>query len=219
VLALVLLVVSVGLADSVNPSTLAPALLLAAQPRGVVSLARFTAGVFVVSLAGGLVLLLGPGELILGALPHPGQRAKAIAEVVGGVLLLCLAAILWIRRERFARSLSKGQDRIQRGAFALGAGLMAIELPTALPYFATIAAILASPFSLATQLLLLALYNVAFVAPLLALLLARELAGEKAAARIERIGAWLRSRLPVLLAALLALLGLGLVALGIREAV
>jgi cytochrome c biogenesis protein CcdA len=92
---------------------------------------------------------------------------------------------------------------------------MAVELPTALPYFAAIAAILASKFSLATQIVLVVVYNVAFVAPLIALILVREFAGEKASARIEQVGAWLRVKGPVVIAALLALLGVVVAVVGL----
>jgi cytochrome c biogenesis protein CcdA len=219
VLALILLVVSVGLADAINPTTLAPALLLATAPEGAKAVGRFTLGVFAVSLAGGLVLLLGPGQLILSALPHPDARAKAAAEAIGGVVLLGLAALTWIQRDRIASRLSKDEDATpsDRGALALGAGIMAIEFPTALPYFAAIAAILASPFALGTQIALVVLYNVAFVAPLLALLVARELAGEEATARLERMGTWLRLRAPVVIAVLLALLGVVVGAVGVSH--
>jgi cytochrome c biogenesis protein CcdA len=222
VLALILLVLSVGLADAINPATLAPAFLLATAPDGAKAVGRFTLGVFAVSLAGGLVLLLGPGQLILSALPHPSAHTKAVAEAVGGVLLLGLATLTWIHRDRIASRLAReddDSDDSDRGAFALGAGLMAIELPTALPYFAAIAAILASPFGLGTQIALVVLYNIAFVAPLLVLLIARELAGEKAAARLERLGAWLRLRAPAAIAVLLALLGVIVGAVGISHLV
>jgi hypothetical protein len=57
---LTVLVASIGLADSINPSTLVPGLWLAGKPsaRG---LGSFTAGVFATYLTGGLVLVLGPG--------------------------------------------------------------------------------------------------------------------------------------------------------------
>src|SRR5207253_11148571 len=65
VVALVFLVVSVGLVDSLNPSTIAPALYLATGKNAVRSLAGFTAGVFGFNLAGGVVLLLGPGRAVV----------------------------------------------------------------------------------------------------------------------------------------------------------
>jgi cytochrome c biogenesis protein CcdA len=53
-------------------------------------------------------------------------------------------------------------------ALIAGASIAAVELPTALPYFAVIAGIVASSASVAQEIGLLVLYNVAFVLPLLA---------------------------------------------------
>jgi cytochrome c biogenesis protein CcdA len=222
VVALILLVISVGLADAVNPSTLAPALVIVTGTgRGAARrLAGFTAGVFAVSLVGGVALVLGPGQLLLDALPHPGPHAKAVVALVGGLLLLCLAAALWLGRARLARRLAGtggGAARANRGALALGAGIMAVEFPTALPYFAAIAAILAAHIHVGLQIALIVLYNVAFVAPLVALLVVREVAGERARTRLEAFGTWLRLRAPALLAVLLAVLGVVVGAVGVAR--
>ena len=83
-LRLVGLVLSVGLADSLNPTTVTPGLYLATVPRPVVRVAQFTTGVFAVNLAGGLVLTLGPGRLLLGLIPHPHRTAKHVIELVAG---------------------------------------------------------------------------------------------------------------------------------------
>ncbi len=216
-LALILLVLSIGLADAVNPSTVAPALVLVTGPGGAQRLGRFTLGVFVVSLVGGIALLLGPGQLLLDALPHPSAHAKHLGEAFGGVVLLALAVALWIGRHRVAASMAAAgdSDRLERGAFALGAGIMAVELPTALPYFAAIAAVIAADVPLLVRIALVALYNVAFVAPLLALLVARERLGERGTARLDALGARLRERGPALLAGLLAVLGVAVGLVGV----
>jgi len=216
--ALILLVVSVGLADALNPSTLAPALVLATQRDATKRLVAFTCGVFAVSLAGGLVLVAGPGEVIVDVLPHPRPEVKHIAEVAGGILLVVLGYAAWIGRARLARRL-EGSSREPgggRGALVAGAAIMAVELPTALPYFAAIAAVLAATSAFLGRAMLVLLYNVAFVAPLLALIAVRKLAGENAQARIDALGRWMRERGPVLLAALLATAGLVLIGFGVR---
>ena len=55
---LVGLVVSIGLADSLNPSTIAPALYFASGERARARVFEFTAAVFLVFLAGGTVIAL-----------------------------------------------------------------------------------------------------------------------------------------------------------------
>jgi cytochrome c biogenesis protein CcdA len=214
--ALIFLVVSIGLADALNPSTVAPALVLATGRDAFRQLLGYILGVFVVSFAGGLALLLGPGTLILDAVPHPEPHARSIAELVAGLVLLTVAALLWAGRHRIARRMTtpKSSEK-RRGAVALGAGIMAVELPTAIPYFAAIAAILAAHVPRGARITLLALYNVMFVAPLLALALGRRFAGERAVDRLETVGDWLRSRGAVLLAAVLGIAGTAVAAVGV----
>jgi cytochrome c biogenesis protein CcdA len=219
-LALVVLVSSLGLADSLNPSTLAPALVFATGRGACGRLAAFSLGVFAVSLAGGLVLALGPGQILLDAIPHPAPHTKRVFEVAGGILLLILAAVTWIGRERIARRIatSAAERRPPRGsasAFALGAGIMAVELPTALPYFAAIAAVVGSGAAIGVRAALVLLYNAAFIAPLVAILAIRSLAGEGATSTLESLRAWLRRRAPMLLAALLGALGAACVGIGV----
>ena len=57
------IVVSIGLADSMNPSTIAPGLYLAVGERARSSLIQFTLAVFAVNLVGGAVIALGPGQV------------------------------------------------------------------------------------------------------------------------------------------------------------
>src|SRR6266487_4470968 len=66
---LVALVLSVALVDSLNPSTMGPAVYLATRKHAARSLLGFTLGVFAVNVAAGLVLTLGPGQAILAAVP------------------------------------------------------------------------------------------------------------------------------------------------------
>ena len=89
-LALTLLVVSVALADSVNPSTLVPGLWLASASAAG-GLASFIVGVFAVYTAGGLVLLFGPGRVLIHALHHLHGPFEHALEAVGGLLVLAVA--------------------------------------------------------------------------------------------------------------------------------
>ena len=98
-------------------------------------------------------------------------------------------------------------------AFITGASIAAVELPTAAPYFAVIAGIVAASASLPQEIALVALYNVAFVLPLVAIILTR-LAGNRAEPWLQKGGAWLQRRWPVVLAGLLLLVGGGLTMLG-----
>jgi cytochrome c biogenesis protein CcdA len=213
-LRLVGLVISIGLADSVNPTTVGPALYLAAGERGRSRVAAFTLSVFAVSLLGGAAIALGPGRLVLSAFP-PGRRATHILEVVVGTTMVGLAGFLWWRRERLSRrELPRGQAS-GRSSAVLGATITAIELPTAFPYFAAITAIVSSGRNTARQLSLLVLFNISFVLPLLWIILLSAVAGERATTMLTRAREELQSHWPAVLAGLALLAGALVVLFGI----
>jgi cytochrome c biogenesis protein CcdA len=196
---LVVFVVSVALADSLNPSTIAPALYLATGREGQLGVAGFVAGVFVVSTLGGLVLTLGPGQVLLASVPHPGRHVTHLIELALGGAVLVLAVVLWTIRERVARKVVGAEERDARNSFLLGAGIMAVELPTALPYFAVLAAIIAGGLNALTQFVLVLLFNGIFVAPLLLILAVRRFAGERGVDGLVRFRLRLHERAAVII--------------------
>jgi cytochrome c biogenesis protein CcdA len=204
--------ISVGLADSLNPSTVGPALFLASGRQRVVSVTLFTTGVFALNLAAGIALTLGPGKLLLGLVPSPQRNVRHAIELVAGVVLLAVAVALWLGR----RSLARRELPTGHGGSALiaGAAIAAVELPTAAPYLAVIAGIVASSATAPQAIGLVALFCVAFVAPLLAIIVILLVAGERADPWLQKAGAWLQRRWPVVLAALLLLVGSGLTVAG-----
>jgi cytochrome c biogenesis protein CcdA len=158
--ALLALVASIGVADSINPSTIAPALYYATTANARATLTSFALGVFVVYFAGGVLVLFGGRELIVSLTPHLAARTRYAVELGAGVVLLAAAVSAWLMRARVAGHVGRPRTARARSAFALGAGIMAFELPTAFPYFAAIAAIAASRSSIAAQLALVGVYNV-----------------------------------------------------------
>lgn len=137
-------VISIGLLDSVNPTTVAPALYLAAGRRGRRRVIEFTLAVFIVYLIGGIAIALGPGRLVLAALPRPSHQLEHVVEIVVGIAMAAVAILLWWRRHRLAqrRLLTAKADTC--GGAILGATITAAELPTAFPYFGAIALIVGS---------------------------------------------------------------------------
>ncbi|MBV9809168.1 MAG: GAP family protein [Solirubrobacterales bacterium] len=214
-LRLIGLAVSIGLADSVNPSTIAPGLYLALGQRPRPALIQFTLAVLVVNFVGGAAIALGPGEALLAVVPKPGATARYIAETVAGVVMLVAAVVLWVRRETLGRRELPSPDPRRKSGLLLGLTISAVELPTAFPYFAVIAAIVGSGFGPGRQLVLLALYNVAFVLPLILMILTVTLAPDRAGQILRRARDWLQRRWPPLLAGLALVVGLFVIALGI----
>jgi cytochrome c biogenesis protein CcdA len=214
VLALIALVVAVAAIDSANPTTVGPALYLATTKNARSSVASFTIGVFLVSLAGGFILIFGPGKLLVDAVPRPGDTVQHQIEILLGIAALVAAAVLWRVRSRLSGRVEHKERQVGRSSFLLGAGIMLVELPTAIPYFAVIAAIVESERSRLEELLLLLLFNVVFVAPLVAILVVRLLASDNAVARLERLRAAVHARMAILIPAAVALVGVVLIVVG-----
>lgn len=201
-LRLMALVISIGLADSVNPSTIAPALYLAGGKHPRREVAEFTLAVFAVYLLGGMLLVLGVGQLVLSLFPRPDREDRFVLETVAGVAMLSAGVFVWGCRRRLSAYGVPAPKAETRSSAILGATITAIELPTAFPYFAVIAAIVGSGLDAARQAVLLVLFNVCFVMPLIGILLTLTLAGHRANRLLASGRRWLEARWPAVLAAL-----------------
>jgi cytochrome c biogenesis protein CcdA len=213
-LGLTLLVASIALADSINPSTVIPALWLARGRRARV-LASYTAGVFSVYLAGGLVLLFGPGPLLISSLHHIHGPVEHALEAAGGILVLAFGLVVWRSRVGPASSRPPGGLRTPTRAFALGAAIMAVELPTAFMYFGAISAVLAAHQPTPAGIALLIAYCAVFVAPLVAFVLIRRYAGADADRWLTAATARMRYVGQVALAGMAGIFGIALTAIGV----
>ncbi len=209
-----ILAITIGLADSLNPTTIGPALYLAAgrDPRRQV--AEFTLAVFGVYLLGGLVIALGPGQLLLSLVPHPHREARYVLETIAGVALIVGAAFLWGYRHQLMRRKVPVPKSEGKSSAILGATITAVELPTAFPYFAAIAAIVGSGLGLPRQVVLLVLFNVCFVLPLIAILATLAIAGDRAKQLLASGRQKLEAHWPTALAAVFLVAGAFVTLLG-----
>lgn len=214
-LRLIGIVISIGLADSLNPTTIGPALYMATGERARGRVAEFTFAVFAVYFLGGAAIAVGAGELIRDLVPHPRHHVANIVEVAAGVALIAGAAFLWRHRRRLSDRDPPRFDPHGHSSWVLGASITAVELPTAFPYFAAIAAIVGAGIGPVRALTLLFLFNVCFVLPLLLIVGTLTFAPDKA----ERVLSWARAFLqrhwPAVLAGLALVAGLFVVALGV----
>src|SRR5947209_5884747 len=214
-LRLIGLVVSIGLADSLNPTTIAPALYLATGERARTRVTEFTLGVFAVYLLGGAAIALGPGQLILSLVPSPDADTRHLLEIIAGAVMLAVALLLWRHRDSLSSRRMPAARGNRKSSAILGATITAVELPTAFPYFAAIAAIVGSGIDPARQLFVLLIFNLCFIAPLLGILATLTFAGSHAD-RLLAIGRnFLQRNWPLLLSVLMFLAGLFVVLLGV----
>lgn len=213
-LRLIGIVVSIGLADSLNPSTLAPAMYFATGRRARERVTEFTIAVFTVYFLGGAAIAAGFGQLVHSFLPHTHHRLTYLIEICVGVSMVAAAVMLWGYREALSARDPPDFDPHGRSSWVLGATITAVELPTAFPYFAAIAAIVGSGLGPVRNLVLLVLFNICFVLPLLAIIGTLWFAGEQADRVLARGRSLLQRHWPTLLAGLALLAGLFVILLG-----
>ncbi len=210
-LAATAVVAALGLADSINPVTILVAVYLGSGPDPVRRLGGFIAGVFTVYLAGGLALMLGPAELLRGALAGVEIPGADAAAVVAGAALLVVAVAVWRRRERLAGvGLPEGLTR-PGSTVALGALVTLLDLPTAFPYFGAIAVIVSADIATIAQVILLGLFNALYVLPLALVLAAHVAFGSRSHDLLARARATVQRIAAPLLAAGAGAVGVALV--------
>lgn len=214
-LRLIGIVISIGLADSLNPSTIGPALYIATGERGRERVGEFTVAVFAVYFIGGAAIALGAGAVLRPIIPHPHHHITNIVEVAVGVAMIAGAAMLWRHRESLAQRDPPRFDPHGRSSWVLGASITALELPTAFPYFAVIAAIVGADLDAAQDLVLLLLFNLCFVLPLLGIWATLTFAPDKSDRLLDVARGFLQRHWPALLAGLALVAGLFVVALGV----
>jgi cytochrome c biogenesis protein CcdA len=204
---------------------------------------EFTLGILAVFLLGGALLVLGPGQALLALVPRPSATTRYIIETAAGVVMLIAAGVLWTRRRSLSRKAGEdrkrretrgqtanskhgaggndqdssdgGRTQRERSPALLGAGIAAVELPTAFPYFAAIAKIVSSHIGLVRKLLLVAVYDFCFVLPLFGIILVLTVAGDDAAQKLARIRAQFEAHWPAAAAAAALFVGLYVTALGV----
>jgi cytochrome c biogenesis protein CcdA len=91
---------------------------------------------------------------------------------------------------------------------------MLVELPTAVPYFAVIAAVVGSGKAIPTQISLLAIFNAALFLPVFLILAVRSVANERGMQLLERVRATLDRRLATIIPVLVLVVAIVLIVLG-----
>jgi cytochrome c biogenesis protein CcdA len=211
-----LIIAGLGLVDSLNPATITVGAILAATEHPVRRLAGYAAGIFSVYLLGGLILTLGPAELLQTALHGPdASTARNIIFIVVGLVAIGFA--VWVFAHRDTDRLKSREFKIKPGsAFLLGAGITAVDIPTAFPYFGAIAAMVARDLSTSSKIILLVLFNVMYVLPILVILGAAAVLHERAQPFMARVREIVVRWSPIILSLLTLAVGIALTVAGLR---
>jgi len=212
-------VVVIAAPDSLNPSLIVAAVFLTLGAHPIRRSLVFTIAAFVVTLAGGLAIALGLGDLILSLLPKLSRTAKYDVIIAVGVLVMIGGAVIWWRRGALASKPSDAHREPGAGGSAvlLGAGIAGVELLTAFPYFAAIAMVIGSSVSAPGKVFLLVLYNIIYVLPLIAIVVIRAIMGEKGSELLIPVSEWIETQWPVVAAPIAGLAGAALTVYGIVQ--
>jgi cytochrome c biogenesis protein CcdA len=195
-------VLSLGLADSLNPATLAVALYLAATPNPLRRLTGYTLGIFGIYWLGGAILLVGPAALLRLVTRGIDPTIGDLIALIAGIAAIVFSIVVWMRRKRIdgfelpERALRPGST------LALGAAMTVVDLPTAFPLFVVIGTIAHEDLHRASDLFLLTVYCLAYIVPLLAIMGIRAIGGERSERWLEamrdRVSKWAPTAIAVL---------------------
>ena len=153
--------------------------------------------------------------LLISLIPHPHHRLAYVIELVAGVGLLVGSVLLWRHRARLGSRALPTFDSHGRSSWVIGATITAIELPTAFPYFAAIAAVVGADVGAVRTILLLVVFNLCFIAPLLGILAVLTFAGNRSERLLTTGREFLERHWPTVLACVGVLAGVFVMLLGI----
>lgn len=167
----ILSVVFLALIDSVNPSAIVVTLYLLsnARSRALVQVIVYISAIFLTYLLLGVLMVVGIGAL----LPSFGSILRStpgfIAQSLVGLVLL-VYSLTASTNSRPAPTVTRPAASTYLALAMLGVGVTAMELPTAIPYFAAIGIMSQAELPPGAWAPLLVIYNVIFVLPPIALL-------------------------------------------------
>ena len=164
---LVVGLLGIAAVDSLNPSALVVTTLLLAGQNPYRRALAYVTGISLTYFCVGVAVLVGAGDVLTSAVES--LRRPAIGFGIEAVLGALLVAV-GLRR---ARPREERSPRLRGSsvpaAFVTGMTVTAVESTTALPYIGALTALARANLSLGATLVALALYNVVFVLPPLAL--------------------------------------------------
>ena len=163
--------------DSINPSAIVVTLYLLSRSEPSVQVGVYITTIFLTYFALGLMVILGIDTF----LPSMGTVLRSPLGLVGqglvGVALLAYSLTASAGGTSATR-VAPPSARTYAALAMLGVSVTAMELPTALPYFAAIAVITSADLPIRQWAPLLVLYNAIFVMPPVILLVGHLLFGK-----------------------------------------
>ncbi len=210
-------VLLLAVVDSINPSAIVVTLYLLSTSgaRAVVQVGTYVAAIFVTYLLLGVAMILGLESL----LPSLGR----LLDGTTGLILQSLAGLLLLAYSLTASDgspsapVARPSVTTTAALLALGVTVTAMELPTAVPYLAAVALITEAGLPMRAWAPLLAVYDVIFVLPPIALLLGHLVLRQRLAQSYAALGRKLESGARETMLWVAGLVGGGLLVTGVID--
>jgi Sap, sulfolipid-1-addressing protein len=205
-----------ALAVSLEPFRIGMTVLMLNRPRPALQLLAFLCGGFVMGMSVGLVVLFGLRRVVAGA----DYFTLPAVQIAIGALALAAATMVALKpfsgRDLGAGWVATRAQRLLAGPSLWVAGVagLGIALPS-VDYLAALAVILASGAAALTQVGALALFNAAAFAFVEIPLVAFAVAPVRTRSSMAALNEWIRARRRLEVAALLAVVGAALLAVGV----
>lgn len=157
--------------DSLNPSAIALQVYLLGTTKPIPRSLAFVIGIFLAYWTSGLLAVLGLNQFIQPVIANSGFSLSTpllyTIQLLIGIILLVVGITLRIPPQ--TKPVKVPTKLTLARTFLLGMSVTVLELPTALPYFAAIEQIARANLDLLSIASILALYNLIFVLPPIAL--------------------------------------------------
>jgi hypothetical protein len=158
--------------DSINPSAIVVTLWLlsVAREQATVQVGAYVGAIFITYLLLGVMMVAGIGVVLPSFGDVLRQPPGLIVQSLVGLALL-VYGLTASEKPPSSQVVSRPSTRTYAALVLMGVGVTAMELPTAIPYFAAIALIVEAELPMRVWAPLLGFYNVIFVLPPIALLI------------------------------------------------
>lgn len=165
-------VLLLAVVDSINPSAIVVTLYLLsiAGSRALVRVAVYVGAIFITYLMLGAMMVLGIESLLPSLGGVLGGSTGLIAQSLVGLVLLVYSLTASSTHRQSSPVVARPSASTYAALVMLGISVTAMELPTAIPYFAAIALITEAGLPIRAWAPLLGVYNLIFVLPPIALL-------------------------------------------------
>ncbi len=163
---------------SIVPLCLVPLAVIFAGENRLTNILGLLGGILAVYFTGGLALLFGL-DLLMDQVRTPIARWWTDPNTVELIVQLLIGVVmLWYAGRFRENGTSKTENRVIGAitpgrAFVLGAGLVVVSFPGALPYFGALDQILRYDLTLVENVAAILFYDLIFISPLIALVFVR----------------------------------------------